>query len=62
MDDKKFMTYDEQIAFLEGEKKLIINDKDVARSLLKRHSYFALINGYKHPFKDKTGLYKPKNH
>lgn len=54
------MTYDEQIAFLADEKKLIINDKDAARSLLKRHSYFALINGYKHPFKDKNGFYKTK--
>ena len=60
MDDKKFMTYDEQIAFLENKKKLIINDKNTALSLLKQYSYFALINGYKHPFKDKNGFYKPK--
>lgn len=60
VDDKKFMNYDEQITFLKNKKRLIIKDDDVARLLLKRYSYFALINGYKHPFKDKSGFYKAK--
>ncbi len=58
MDDKKFMTYDEQIRFLKNDKQLIINDPKEALSLLKQYSYFALINGYKHPFKNKSGIYK----
>lgn len=58
MDDKKFMTYDEQICFLENAKNLIIDNRESALALLKRHSYFALINGYKHPFKGSDGSYK----
>ncbi len=58
MDDKRFMTYDEQISFLMNKKSLIIDDREKALSLLKRHSYFALINGYKYPFKKKHGKYK----
>lgn len=58
MEDKKFMTYEQQILFLRDEKKLIIKDEKKAMNLLKQHSYFALINGYKHPFKRKHGLYK----
>lgn len=60
MDDKKFMTYEQQIDFLRSEKHLIIRDDSKTLSLLKQHSYFALINGYKHPFKSKSGLYKTK--
>ncbi len=58
--DKKFMTYEEQIKFLSDEKGLIINDVETAKDLLKHHSYFALINGYKHPFKNKEGMYKAR--
>lgn len=58
MDNKKFMTYKEQIDFLKNEKQLIIDDSSKALMLLKRHSYFALINGYKYPFKRQDGLYK----
>ena len=60
LDDKKFMTYDEQIRFLQNEKLLIIDNPTKALSLLKQHSYFALINGYKHPFKNKNGTYKAR--
>lgn len=52
------MTYNEQLSFLANEKGLIINDPDKALLLLKHHSYFALINGYKHLFKKKGGKYK----
>ncbi len=58
MEDKNFKTYDEQISFLKNEKQLLIQDEDRALKLLKQHSYFALINGYKYPFKNKAGEYK----
>lgn len=38
---------------------LTINDRNAAINLLKKHSYFALISGYKSPFKTKQGTYKP---
>ena len=58
IDDKKFMTYEQQLDFLDKEKNLIINDRENALTLLKQHSYFALINGYKKPFKKSGGTYK----
>lgn len=56
--DKPFMTYEQLIQKLSEEKKLEISDKDYAIKLLKEHSYFALISGYKGPFKGKDGNYK----
>lgn len=56
--DKPFMTYEQLIQKLSEEKKLEISDKDYAIKLLKEHSYFALISGYKSPFKGKDGNYK----
>lgn len=56
---KKFTTYEEQIKQLK-KKKLIIEDEDETIRLLKEHSYFDLINGYKHPFKHSNGDYKKK--
>lgn len=56
--DKPFLTYEQQIEKLIA-KGLSIHDHDSAVSLLKKHSYFALISGYKNPFKSKNGLYKP---
>lgn len=55
---KPFLAYDEQIEKLIKDKKLIINDTEYAKKLLKEHGYFSLISGYKQPFKSKTGLYK----
>ena len=55
---KPFMTYEQLIYKLEDEKKLEISDHDYAIKLLKEHSYFALISGYKGPFKQKNGTYK----
>ena len=54
---KEFKNYAEQIELLKN-KNLIINDEEYAITLLKKHSYFDLINGYKYPFKNKDGLYK----
>lgn len=57
--DKPFMTYEQQISKLRDEKKLNIPDEAYAVKLLKEHSYFALISGYKKPFKASDGNYKP---
>lgn len=56
---KPFMTYSQQIAKLKDEKGLLIEDEDYAESMLRQNSYFALVTGYKHLFKDKSsGKYK----
>ena len=52
MDKKQFLTYDEQITFLEEKKGLIIPDKEYARKILLKIGYFPLINGYKEVFKE----------
>ena len=56
--DKPFLTYNQQIQKLSA-KGLIVGDFNNAVNLLKKHSYFALIYGYKSPFKSKNGTYKP---
>ena len=50
---KPFLSFDDQIKYLEG-KSLIINDHDYAKSMLQRIGYFGLISGYKTPFKNPT--------
>lgn len=57
MADKIFLTYEEQIAKLK-EKNLVIENEEYAISMLKKLSYFNLINGYKKPFKESDGKYK----
>ena len=57
MSSKTFKTYDELIEHLKS-KGLIITDEDQTKALLKQHSYFDLINGYKYPFKNKQGIFK----
>ena len=51
LEKKKFLTYDEQIIFLEEKKGLIISDREYARKILLKIGYFPLINGYKELFK-----------
>ncbi len=51
MEKKQFLTYDEQITFLEEKKGLIISDKEYAKRILLKIGYFSLINGYKEVFK-----------
>ena len=48
---KQFLTYDEQITFLEEKKRLMISDKEYAKKILLKIGYFPLINGYKEVFK-----------
>ena len=52
LNKKQFLTYDEQITFLEEKKGLIISDKEYARKILLKIGYFPLINGYKEVFKE----------
>lgn len=51
---KPFLTYEQQIDKLVNEKNLIVEDHEYAISILKKVSYFALICGYKDPFKNLT--------
>lgn len=51
---KPFLSYDQQIDKLTGEKGLLIPDRGYAIAILKKTSYFALICGYKDPFKNPT--------
>lgn len=50
---KPFMTYEQQITYL-VEKHMVIPDRTRAELTLRRIGYFALICGYKHPFKNPT--------
>lgn len=57
---KEFTSYDQQICLLEEKKGLQIADKAYAEKMLRRYSYYALINGYKDIFKDPTTrTYRP---
>lgn len=51
---KPFLTYQQQIEKLRNEKGLIISNEAYAEAMLRQNSYFALITGYKHLFKNKT--------
>lgn len=55
---KPFLTYEQLIALLKTEKGLDIPDYSYAENLLKKHSYYGLISGYKRPFKGKDKRYK----
>ena len=59
MNGKPFQTYEELVAKLRDEKGLSVPDPGRAIALLKRHSYFALISGYKSLFKQPNGQYRP---
>ena len=54
LEKKQFLTYDEQIRFLEEKKGLTISDKEYAKKILLKIGYFPLINGYKEVFKKST--------
>lgn len=57
MSDKPFKTYQELIVKLRDEKKLEIPDENRVITLMKKHSYFSLVSGYKTPFKQPSGEY-----
>lgn len=55
---KDFLNYEQQLDYLENEKELIIPNREYAREMLERYSYYSLIGGYKQPFKHKlSGKY-----
>ncbi|MDO5407341.1 MAG: Abi family protein [Eubacteriales bacterium] len=57
---KPFLTYQQQIQKLIEEKHLIINDTLSAEDKLRDIGYFALIGGYKDPFRNPmTRTYLP---
>lgn len=51
---KAFLSFQDQITFLETNKNLIIKDHDYALEKFSQIGYFSLINGYKQPFKNST--------
>ena len=51
---KPFLTFQDQIVFLETNKNLLIPNHDFALAKLKQIGYFSLIGGYKQPFKNPT--------
>lgn len=60
MKDKAFKTYSQQLDALISDKGLVVEDREQAIDTLKRISYFALISGYKVPFRTEEGdRYKP---
>ncbi|WP_293969256.1 hypothetical protein [uncultured Ruminococcus sp.] len=44
--EKRFLTYEQQIELLKS-KKLFIPDEEKAIESLKQYSYYSLISGYK---------------
>ncbi len=50
MYDKPYLTYDERIEKLKNEKRLGIDNIDLAKRILKTIPYYNLINGYKDIF------------
>lgn len=57
MSDKPFKTYEELVVKLRDEKKLDVPDQERVIALLKKHSYFSLVSGYKGLFKQQSGEY-----
>jgi len=48
--NKPFKSFDDQLDYLENHYKLYIEDKELAKNVLKTISYYDLINGYKELF------------
>ena len=51
---KPFLSFEEQIRYLEEDKNLLIQDHEYAQVMLQQIGYFSLIGGYKTPFKNLT--------
>ena len=52
--NKPFLSFDDQINYLQNEKNLTIPDKEYTLKTLKQIGYFGLIGGYKNPFQNPT--------
>lgn len=59
MSAKPYKTYEELVCKLRDEKNLSIPDEARVIELLKKHSYFSLVSGYKALFKQTDGTYLP---
>lgn len=57
---KPFRTYSQQLDSLIQDKGLVVNDRAAALDTLRHISYFALISGYKRPFREngREGKYR----
>lgn len=51
MSEKKFITFSDQVEWLQNKKHLIVSDSNYAEDTLKHIGYFPLIGGYKHLFR-----------
>jgi len=51
---KPFLTYEQQLDKLIGEKNLVINDRRYAEDMLSQIGYFTLISGYKELYRNQT--------
>lgn len=51
---KPFLSFDDQLNYLENNKNLTISDHEYAKRMLQQIGYFGLIGGYKTPFKNPT--------
>lgn len=57
--DKKFLTYDSQVALLR-QQGMLVSDEAFAKDVLSQIGYYELVNGYKAIFKkDSRGSYLP---
>ena len=57
--DKPFQSYENLVIKLRDDKKLEIPDEGRVIELLKKHSYFSLVSGYKTLFKQPNSEYRP---
>lgn len=57
--EKKFLTYDSQVALLR-QQGMLVSDESFAKETLSQIGYYELVNGYKAIFKqDQRGAYLP---
>ncbi len=58
-EQKKFVTFDEQVDLIINHKHITVVDKENAKDILSRIGYFPLMEGYKHLFrKQNSNIYK----
>lgn len=58
-EQRKFVTFDEQVDLIINDKHITVVDKENAKDILSRIGYFPLMEGYKHLFrKQNSNIYK----
>ena len=61
-EQKKFVTFDEQVDLIINHKHITVVDKENAKDILSRIGYFPLMEGYKHLFrKQNSNIYKTES-